>query len=129
MKKTNSMPLREVVDEKLYLELLNQPKNDKQRALHFFRFKFFLVVSRHTGLRVSDIGGLTKEQIKEMMENGRLSLKQKKTGKYRIVLLSEKAIEELLRFQDGIDFIFEAQSTLIKYTSRDKSQSKLDLIR
>ncbi len=113
MKKRNSMPIPELVDEKLYLNLLNKPKSKKQQYVHYYRFKLFLIIAKHTGLGASDIGSLTRENINDLMEKGRLSTNETKKGKSKIVLFSEKARSELLQFKDGIGLVFDKQDTLM----------------
>lgn len=111
--KKSSRPLREVMDDQLYQVLLKLEKKSKHLLIHHYRFKLYLIVARHTGLRAGDIGTLTKKDFEEMQRSGKLIFQEEKTGTYRTIILSENALKELEKWNDGIEYVFQNQETLM----------------
>lgn len=112
-KKSAKRPLRDLMDSELYTKLLSKERQPKQSLLHYYRFQLYIILARHTGLRVGDIGRLTYEQVTSLSNTGRLDLQEKKNGKFRKMVLSDNGKAELQKFQPAVDYVFSKQSTLM----------------
>lgn len=106
-------PERALVPPELYHGLLSLPRHPKQRELQFFRFKIYVVVAYHSGLRIGDIGRLSREQLQSLMDHGRLDLVESKNKRCRKVLFSDSARADLCQFKDGLDIVFQDSPTLM----------------
>lgn len=105
--------LRDAMPKEVYTRLLALPKHPRQQPLHYYRFLLYLVVSRHTGLRVVDVGRLTRDQVTALLQGKRIQVVEKKNRKPRKIGLSSTAREELESISPAIDFVFDRQSTLM----------------
>lgn len=111
--KKGSLPLRDTIDEKLYLNILNKARTPKQQPLHYFRFQLYIILARHTGLRLSDVGSLTHSQVLDLLVGRKVEVMERKTRKFRKVVLSDKGRAELSSCSEAICFVFEKQGTLM----------------
>lgn len=57
--------------------------------------------------------GVKKQDFEQILNDKKLTLKEKKTGKYRSVIISNELLRELSNYLDAIEFIFEKNETLM----------------
>lgn len=72
-----------------------------------------VLVSMHTGLRISDVLALRTEDIKKQ----RFSVVEQKTGKRRKIRLSDRLLDDLLRISGKI-YVFENRCDYRKHRTR-----------
>ena len=95
-------------------------KDDKKKILGLY-----IIVSINTGLRVSDILNLTYEQLREE----KINLNEKKTGKYREILINDNirnSFNPLDKGQSG--FVFRSQKGTV-YSREQLNRVLKDIFR
>jgi integrase len=87
-------PIRKKTEIKRIRELLS--KNPSHLCL--------FSVGINTGFRISDILQITVKMVKDLQIGGEISIKEKKTGKFRKVNLNEGVINDINRLLESKDY-------------------------
>lgn len=103
-----TLPLRDPIVYSIYEKLMNYPlyTTNPLKLLSLVQFKIVAVVLYLTGSRVNEIIDLTYDDFIDAKKTHRISTIQHKTKQPRICILGEKALEQLNKIEEDIDFIF-----------------------
>lgn len=111
--RTNGRPSRDGVSQDLYQSMLSTPIQPGQQPLHYHRFRVYIVLARHTGLRVIDVGRFTKQMIESLLSGRQIDVQERKNRRYRRIVFSEAGIKDLMLVKDSVEFVYSRQTDLM----------------
>lgn len=103
---------KELLNQAKFDEILEQPYLSRQQYIHYCRFRIYLIIAWYSGLRVNEIGSLTKSQIKSLILGQPITISSVKKNRSKILFLPQKARELMSSRNNEIETIFQAQTTL-----------------
>lgn len=96
-------PIKDIREERMYVQYMN---------VHYPRAALYWKIGRNSGYRVSDVLNLTVYDLKEIINNGKFTIKEKKTGKLRSVALTaelKKTLVEFVKDKNDYEKVFRSR--------------------
>ena len=89
-------PLREPINKNIFYQLIQLPKAPHKRYSSYCRFFLFFVILYFTGMRLSEVGDLTEQQVYELQNTQKTQIYASKQNKMIYVVVS-KQIQPVLK--------------------------------
>lgn len=100
------LPLRDPATESVYDYLMALKRSKNITRYVWARNRIAITLLRFLGLRASDAASITLKDIESGLRNGSFQILQPKTGKYRVVVLTQTAKQTLVKLDLEIKTVF-----------------------
>jgi integrase len=106
------LPLREPATNIIYYHLMNKKRKSNEKYIAYARFRIAITLLWATGLRVNEIRLLTLEDLENILAYKEFQIFQPKVNRYRPLLFTPKAIDQLELLNDEIQYVFSTHKYL-----------------
>ena len=103
------MPLRDPASDSVYDFLMSLKRAKYINRYVWARARIAITLLRFLGLRASDAASITLKDIESGLRHGSFQVSQPKTGKYRVVVLTQSAKQMLEKLDLDIQTVFGQQ--------------------
>lgn len=100
------LPLREAATNQIYYHLMTQKRKTHEKLLAYCRFRVAITLLWSTGLRVNEIRLMKKDEIEHIIKHKEFQIFQPKVNKYRPLLFTPKAIDQLVAIKHDIEVVY-----------------------
>lgn len=104
--KKPQLPLRDCATGSVHDFLMALECPSRKSKFVWSRNRVTTTFLRWSGCRASDVAALTLEQVTQAINKGRFQIIQPKTGKVRVIILADRALQDLRLLKLDVDTVF-----------------------